>query len=143
MKNSIAPVCEAHEIIGFEDCPPAGFDPSVAVYTPAIDDPAEIWEFDLIGFDENVPACMARESARSPMGTDADTDETWLPAWDVLDEAYDSGVESQQVFLAHLLAVNIPECEGLRHLTEWRQSHTDPWIRAYDDGAELFCREVA
>ena len=128
---------EAHEVIGMDEVPPSSFEfnPSAYVLTFVPEDPADIWEHELVGFDEDVPACMARELTREPMGTDA--------AWDVLDEAYDSGVESQQVFLAHMLAVNIPECEGLRHLTEWRQSHTDPWIRAHDENAELFCRERA
>lgn len=130
MKNSTHTLDLASEIIGFDDVPPRDYNPQVAVYTPAIDNPAEIWEFELIGFDEDVPACMARE-VREPMDADA--------AWDALDEAYDSGVESQAVFLAHLIAVNIPECEGLRLLTMWRQTHEDPWVRAYDDNAELHC----
>ncbi len=131
MKNSTHTLDLAHEIIGFDEIPPRDYTAPVLVDLRDLD-PVDIWEFDLIGFDEDVPACMARDNTRSPMGTDA--------AWDVLDEAYDSGVESQAVFLAHLIAVNIPECEGLRHLTEWRQSHTDPWIRAHDEAAELHCK---
>ena len=128
MTKSNAPVCEAHEIIGFDEIPPRGYSAPVLVDLRDLE-PADIWEFELIGFDEDVPACMARELTRSPVDTDA--------AWDELDSAYDAGVESQAVFLAHLIAINIPECEGLRQLTEWRQSHTDPWIRAYDDSAEM------
>lgn len=132
MKNTNALACEAHEIIGFDEIPPRDYTAPVLVDLRDLD-PADIWEFDLIGFDEIPPhGYVTREVYREPMDTDA--------AFDALDEAYDSGVESQQVFLAHLLAVNIPECEGLRHLTEWRQTHVDPWIRAHDESAELFCK---
>lgn len=121
----------SYEIIGFDEVPPAGFNPHMAVYTPAITDPVEIWEnFGPIGFDEDCPSSMAREE-REHLDADA--------AFDTLDEAYDAGVESQAVFLAHLLAINIPECEGLRLVTEWRQTHEDPWVRAYDVTAELHC----
>lgn len=131
MTKSNAPVCEAHEIIGFDEIPPRGYSAPVLVdLRDEAQHDDDFWGLiDVIGFDEDVPACMARELTRSPVDTDA--------AWDELDSAYDAGVESQAVFLAHLIAINIPECEGLRQLTEWRQSHTDPWIRAYDDSAEM------
>jgi hypothetical protein len=130
MKNSTHTLDLAFEIIGFDEVPPRDYNPQVAVYTPAIDSPAEIWEFELIGFDEDCPSSMARE-VHERLDTDA--------AFDTLEAAYDAGVESQAVFLAHLVAVNIPECEGLRLLTMWRQTHEDPWVRAYDDSAEMFC----
>jgi hypothetical protein len=121
----------SYELIGFDEVPPRDYNPQVAVYTPAISDAAEIWEFELIGFDEDCPPCMAREVHER---LDADA------AFDALEDAYDAGVESQQVFLARLVAIDIPEHEGLRLLTMWRQVHADPWVRAYDDGAELFCK---
>lgn len=120
----------SYEIIGFDEVPPHGYSAPVLVDLRDLE-PAEIWEnVGPIGMDEDVPACMARE-VHERLSTDA--------AFDTLEAAYDAGVESQAVFLAHLVAVNIPECEGLRLLTMWRQTHEDPWVRAYDDSAEMFC----
>jgi hypothetical protein len=132
MKNSTHTLDLAFEIIGFDEVPPRDYNPQVAVYTPAIDSPAEIWEFELIGFDEIPPADYVAREDRERLDVDA--------AFDTLEAAYDGGVESQAVFLAHLVAVNIPECEGLRLLTMWRQTHEDPWVREYDAIAEMHCR---
>ena len=121
----------SYEIIGFDEVPPHGYSAPVLVDLRDLD-PADIWEnVGPIGMDEDCPASMARE-VHERLDLDA--------AFDTLDEAYDGGVESQAVFLARLVAVNMPECEGLRVLTMWRQAHTDPWIRAYDDNAEMHCR---
>ena len=131
-KNNQAPVCEAHEIIGFDDMPEADFQVNVALFTAAARDSEAVWERDLLGFDE-VPPHGYSPLASSRTDPDADA------AFDALEAAYDHGTESQQVFLAVLLAINIPECEGLRFVTEWRQTHADPWIRAHDEAAEMYC----
>ena len=123
----------SYEIIGFDEVPPRDFQAPVLVdLRDEAQHDDDFWGVvDIIGFDEDCPASMARE-VHGRLDLDA--------AFDTLDEAYDGGVESQAVFLARLVAVNMPECEGLRVLTMWRQAHTDPWIRAYDDNAEMHCR---
>ncbi len=139
MKNSHAPTLEAHEIIGFDEVPPRDFDfrahlPTLVEAAPE----AECWERTLQGFDE-IPPEGYSEGARylDPQERIA-ADENVV--FDVLDEATEGGAETTQVLLAHLLAVNIPECEGLRLVSVWRQNHADPWIRAHDDQLEMWCK---
>ena len=133
MKNSLTHTLDlSWELIGFDEVPDADYSPTIAVLT-TVPEAVECWERDLLGFDE-VPPHGYSPLASSRTATDADA------AFDALENAYENGVESQQVFLAVLLAINIPECEGLRFVTEWRQIHADPWIRAHDEAAELFCK---
>ena len=131
MKTSPRTLDLSWELIGFDEVPPADYVPTVAVLTTVPE--AECWERTILGFDE-IPPHGYTPLASSRTHVDADA------AFDALEEAYENGVESQQVFLARLLAINIPECEGLRFVTEWRQGHADPWIRAHDERAEMFCK---
>jgi len=131
MKTSPRTLDLSWELIGFDEIPDADYSHTLAVLTPVPE--AECWERTILGFDE-IPPHGYTPLASSRTHSDADA------AFDALEEAYENGVESQQVFLARLLAINIPECEGLRFVTEWRQDHADPWIRAHDERAEMFCK---
>ena len=126
----------AHEVIGMDEVPPSTFEfnphAPVLVDLSAYEPHCEAWE--LIGADEDVPACMAvaRELTREPLGADE--------AFPVLDEAYDAGVESTQAFVGWLHRVDVPACEAREFVAAWRSTHTDPWIRAHDEIAELECK---
>ena len=131
MKTSTHTLDLSWELIGFDEVPDADYSHTLAVLTTVPE--AECWERTILGFDE-IPPHGFSPLASSRTHVDADA------AFDALEAAYENGTESQQVFLAVLLAINIPECEGLRFVTEWRQGHADPWIRAHDEAAELFCK---
>lgn len=130
MKTSPRTLDLSWELIGFDEIPDADYSHTLAVLTTVPE--AECWERTILGFDEVPPRGFGLASSRTRPDADA--------AFDALEEAYENGVESQQVFLARLLAINIPECEGLQFVTEWRQMHADPWIRAHDERAEMFCK---
>lgn len=126
----------AWKIIGFDEIPPAGYNHTLPRLVAAPE--AECWERTILGMDD-VPPANYSEGARylDPQERIA-ADENVV--FDVLDEATEGGVETTQVLLARLLALNIPECEGLRLVSVWRQNHADPWIRAHDDQLEMWCK---
>lgn len=123
-------------IIGFDDCPPAGYNYTLPRLVTAPE--AECWERTILGMDD-VPPANYSEGARylDPQERNA-ADENVV--FDVLDEASEAGVETTQVLIARLEALNIPEHEAFRFVSVWRQGHADPWIRAHDDQLEMWCK---
>jgi hypothetical protein len=137
MKNSLTH--DTSTIIGFDEIPPAGYNFTLPRLVIPREEPAEIWySGDVIGFDEIPPHGYQAGSRYLDPSERISADENAV--FEHLDEASEAGAESTQVLLARLVALNIPECEGLRLVTVWRQGHADPWIRAHDDNAELFCK---
>jgi hypothetical protein len=137
MKTSTHTLDLSWELIGFDEVPDADYSPTVAVLT-TVPEAAECWERTILGFDE-IPPHGYSEGARY-----LDPQERVSAAenvvFAVLDETSEAGVESTQVLIARLEALNIPEHEAFRFVSVWRQGHADPWIRAHDDAAEMWCK---
>ncbi len=130
---------DSNEIIGFDEVPPRDFDwhahlPTLVEAAPE----AECWERTILGMDDCPPADFDASVRYLDPQERIGADENAVLL--VLDEASEAGVESTQVLIARLEALNIPEHEAFRFVSVWRQGHADPWIRAHDDQLEMWCK---
>ncbi len=109
-------------IIGFDDCPPAGYNYTLPRLVAAPE--AECWERTILGMDDCPPADYDASVRYLDPQERISADEGAVFA--VLDETSEAGVESTQVLIARLEALNIPEHEAFRFVSVWRQGHADP-----------------
>ncbi len=136
MKNTHALTHDTSTIIGFDEVPPRDYNYTLPRLV-AVPEP-ECWERTLLGFDEIPPANYQAEARYLDPSERIAADENAVML--SLDEASEAGVESTQVLISRLEALNIPEHEAFRFVSIWRQGHADPWIRAHDDQLEMWCK---
>ncbi len=135
--RTLSPACEAHEIIGFDEIPPAGTNPlayrvmRVSVPTCSHDEApiCEAWE--IIGFDEVPP----RDFLATPPCERDD-----VQAWARLDTAHENGAASDQCLMAVLWDADIPRPMARMYLRDWREHNPCEEIATWDSDAELICR---